>query len=386
MKITADSRTLARACAAACKNILGKPLLPIMSNIHFVVENDSLRLTSTDNENWTVHNVPVTLSHLDEESPKAFCIEGRTITDFLLAVPSQPITMEVKTNEYTGLCFVCVSHSAGKAEFPAASADEFPVVRPIETEGCPVPASLLKRVVQLHRFAVYNDMELKPHLTAILLDFKGSSLVTVSTDGNRIVRLEHPDFESEVSRVLLHPKCVTLLIPMLDDVLADKESIGDVMIRTDGSNICIQSGTATIYSRQTEMRYPNYDSVIPSSRYIDKLAVIDRRDLIAAISRALLFADSASSRIKFCFDPAGSVKLIGEDIDFSKSGEEKLACTFSGPSSFSIGFKGTFLKEMLSHMTSDQVRIEMTDPSRAVLVFEENGDKNLLMLLMPMFL
>ncbi len=386
MKITVDSKTLARACATACKNILNKPLLPIMSSIHFVVENDVLRLTSTDNENWTVHQVPVTCSHLDEESPMAFCIEGKAITEFLLAIPAQPITIEVKRVGDAEFYKASISHSSGKAELPVQPADEFPIFRQVESEGSTIQADLLKRIVSLHRFAVLGDAEVKPQLTAILLDFKGNTLVTVSTDCQRLVRLEHPDFESEVRQVLLHPKCVTLLLPMLDDVLADKDDMGEVMIRTNGSNICIQTGKASIYSRMSEVRYPNYNSVIPPYGYNEKKAVVDRRDLMAAISRAMLFANSASRLIRFCFDPDGFVTLEGQDVELSKSSKEKVACTYTDSAPFFIGLNGSLLKELLAHMTSEQVRFEMKDQSRCVLLFEENGDTNLLMLLVPMML
>lgn len=391
MKISADSKTLAKACSAACKNINSKPLIPIMDNILFQVEQKgelegNLRMTTTDNENWTVHNVPVTLSHFDAEDLCSFCIEAKAITEFLSAIPSQPITIEVKRNEYTEFFYAVIAHSAGKAELPVQRAEEYPTLQPISTEGILIPADTLKRIVQTCRFAVYTDKEVKPQLTAVLLDFKETKLVGVATDGHKIVRLEVPDVESQPSQFLLHPKCITLLLPMLDAILADKDSMDDVMLRKDNTKICISSGADAVYSIMSEIRYPNYDSVIPSSKVLDKVAVMDRRDLMAAISRSMLFADAASMIIKFRFDSAGFVTLEGEDINFSKSSEEKLNCSYTGSDGFKIGLKGTFLKEMLSHFTSDQIRFEMQDASRAIIIREEAGDKNLLMLLMPMFL
>lgn len=391
MKIQVDSKTLAKACSAACKNISSKPVIPIMDNILFQVEQKgglegNLRMTTTDNENWTVHNVPVTLSHFDAEDLASFCIEAKAITEFLSAIPSQPVTIEVKRNEYTEFYYAVIAHSAGKAELPVQRAEEFPTLQHINSEGIFLPADTLKRIIQTCRFAVYTDKEAKPQLSAVLLDFKGAQLVGVAADGHKIVRLEIPDVESQPVRFLLHPKCITLLLPMLDAVLADKDSMDDVMLRRDNTKICISSGTDAVYSIMTELRYPNYDSVIPSSKVMDKVAVMDRRDLMAAISRSLLFANAASMIIKFQFDAAGFVKLEGEDVDFSKSSEEKLNCSYTGSDGFRIGLKGTYLKEMLSHFTSDQIRFEMQDASRAIIIREEAGDKNLLMTLMPMFL
>ena len=54
-----------------------------------------------------------------------------------------------------------------------------------------------------------------------------------------------------------------------------------------------------------------------------------------------------------------------------------------------IGFKSTFLQEILSNIPSTEVRLEMSDPSRAGLLLpeeKEDEDENVLMLLMPMMI
>jgi DNA polymerase-3 subunit beta len=79
--------------------------------------------------------------------------------------------------------------------------------------------------------------------------------------------------------------------------------------------------------------------------------------------------------------------ISAQDIDFSTSAEEKLACAYEG-NPMSIGFKATFLMDILSNISGQDVVIEVSDPSRAgVLVpAEQNETEELLMLLMPMML
>jgi DNA polymerase-3 subunit beta len=54
----------------------------------------------------------------------------------------------------------------------------------------------------------------------------------------------------------------------------------------------------------------------------------------------------------------------------------------------SIGFKGTFLIDILSSMASQEVILELADPSRAGVIIpaEQEENEDLLMLLMPMML
>ena len=80
--------------------------------------------------------------------------------------------------------------------------------------------------------------------------------------------------------------------------------------------------------------------------------------------------------------------VSAQDIDFSISAVERLACEYEGDE-MEIGFKSTFLQEILTNIPSGDVMVEMSDPTRAGLLFpavadEENED--MLMLLMPMMI
>ena len=78
---------------------------------------------------------------------------------------------------------------------------------------------------------------------------------------------------------------------------------------------------------------------------------------------------------------------ISQDIDFSTSAEERIVCQFDG-TELSIGFKATYLIEILGNISSEEVVLELADPSRAGLIVpsENDEDEYVLMLLMPMML
>ena len=82
-----------------------------------------------------------------------------------------------------------------------------------------------------------------------------------------------------------------------------------------------------------------------------------------------------------------TIQISGQDIDFSTSAEETLICQYEG-APMSIGFKSTFLIDILNNISSQEIVLELADPSRAgvVVPVEQNEDEDLLMLLMPMML
>jgi DNA polymerase-3 subunit beta len=136
--------------------------------------------------------------------------------------------------------------------------------------------------------------------------------------------------------------------------------------------------------RLIEGRYPNYNSVIPQNN--PHKVTIDRAILLSALKRVSVFSSQASSLIKLRLQD-NQLVLSGQDIDFSTSAEETINCSYSG-SPMSIGFKATFLIDILNNITGQDVIIELADPSRAgVLVpAEQEENEDLLMLLMPMML
>ena len=54
----------------------------------------------------------------------------------------------------------------------------------------------------------------------------------------------------------------------------------------------------------------------------------------------------------------------------------------------SIGFKATFLIDILNNLSADEIIIELADPSRAGVIVpaEQEENEDILMLLMPMML
>ena len=82
-----------------------------------------------------------------------------------------------------------------------------------------------------------------------------------------------------------------------------------------------------------------------------------------------------------------NIVISAQDIDFLTSAEETIPCSYQG-NVLNIGFKAVFLIDILNNIPSADVRLELSDPSRAgiVLPAENEEDEDMLALLMPMML
>lgn len=114
---------------------------------------------------------------------------------------------------------------------------------------------------------------------------------------------------------------------------------------------------------------------------------IDRLAFLNTVKRVSVFANQASNLVKLSLT-ASQVVISAQDIDFSISAYERLACEYEGEE-MEIGFKSVFLQEILANIPTAEVRLEMSDPSRAGLLLpeeREDEDEDVLMLLMPMMI
>ena len=107
--------------------------------------------------------------------------------------------------------------------------------------------------------------------------------------------------------------------------------------------------------------------------------IVDRVSLLNALKRVSVFSNQANNLVKL--DIADNqIVVSAQDIDFSISAEETVACEFA-EENIKIGFKSVFLIEILSNISSSEVVIELIDPSRAAIIlpFENKENEEILM-------
>jgi len=169
---------------------------------------------------------------------------------------------------------------------------------------------------------------------------------------------------------------------LLKTVLPKAE--GDAVVRFDDRNAEIQLTDYVISCRLIEGRYPNYNSVIPTDNPFRVTA--DRMAFISALRRVSVFASQSSALIKIHVEQ-GTLTVSAQDLDFSTSAEEHIMCDYDG-TAMSIGFNGPFLIDVLNSITSNDIVLELADPSRAGVITpaEQEENEDLIMLLMPMML
>ena len=216
-------------------------------------------------------------------------------------------------------------------------------------------------------------------MNGIYFDITTEDITMVASDGHKLVRCKTLAARGN-ERAAFHftQKPGDLLKNLLP-----KES-GMVVIEFDERNAVVTLESYRMVCRLIEGRYPNYNSVIPQNNPYK--VTVDRMLLIGALRRVSIFSSQASSLIKLRMQE-NRIVVSAQDIDFSTSAEETQVCQYA-VHPMSIGFKSTFLIDILNNISADEVVIELADPSSAGVIIpaEQEENEDLLMLLMPMML
>ena len=372
MKFNVSSATLCNRLQTLSRVLASKNSIQILDCILFELQDGKLRLTASDSETTLVSTLDVD----EADSNGMFAIKAATIINGLKEISDQPITLDVNPETHE----IVIYYQNGRSSFVGQGGEEYPSYPSISdsAQQLTIDANVLLNGISRAIFATAED-EIRPVMNGVFFDITPDSVTFVASDGHKLVRDRSFTTHCEQPASFILPKKPA---KTLKDILA-KEN-GDAIVKFDDRNARVELENYTLNCRLIEGRYPNYNSVIPQDNPFR--VSVDRVTLIGALRRVLVFASTSTSLVKLRVDQNDLV-VSTQDIDFSTSAEEHVFCDYSG-TAMSIGFKGPFLVDILNSMSSQDVVLELADPSRAGVIVpaEQEEQEDLLMLLMPMML
>ncbi len=372
MRFDVSSTALLSRLQSISKVIASKNSLPILDSFLFNLEGNKLTMTASDSETRLVTSVDV----MNAQGSGVFAVSAKILLEPLKELPEQPLTFDINDDNLE----IFIHFQNGKYNFIGQKGDTYPQQKPLgqNVVSILVDAQTLLNGISRSIFATADD-ELRPVMNGIYFDIHPDNLTFVASDGHKLVRLRNLSVKSAEKASFILPKKPANL---LKAVLAKESEM--VTIKFDDNNAYINCTNFEMVCRLIEGRFPNYNSVIPQNN--PHKVIIDRLSFLNALKRVSVFSNPASSLVKLQLKE-NQMKVSAQDIDFSTAAEELIACQFTGVE-LSIGFKATYLIEILNNINSTEVVVELADPSRAGLIIPAENEENedLLMLLMPMML
>ncbi len=374
MKFVVSSTDLLGHLQAISRVISSKNTLPILDNFLFNISGNELEITASDLESTLI-----TRMRLDNITGSGtIAMPARILLDTLKEFSEQPLTFDINPDTMA----VVINSENGRFSIVGQNGIDFPVLPVIKKEkrfGFTVAADVLLSGITRTLFATADD-ELRPVMGGILVEASTEKLTFVASDAHKLVRYQRSDAKADDNASFILPKKPASL---LKNILP-RES-GMVSVEFDDRNAFFNLSDYKVVCRLVEGNYPNYNSVIPKNN--PRKVRIDRLEFYNILRRVSVFSNQASNLVKLQFTP-NQITVSAQDVDFSISAYERHKCLYEGDD-MEIGFKSVFLIEILSNIASQDVVIELADPTRAGLFLPAeaaNEEEDLLMLLMPMMI
>ena len=374
MKFVVSSNELLNHLQAVSRVISTKNTLPILDNFLFKLESNQLEITASDLESTLVTTMGI--ENVTDEG--SIAIPARLLTDTLKEFPEQPLTFEVDLNKLS----VVINSENGKFTIVGYNAGEFPqmpTVKPDKKASIELAPDILLSGISNTLFATADD-ELRPVMNGVFIELSTDDLTFVASDAHKLVKYKRTDAKAGENSSFILPKKPASL---LKNVLPKEEN--NVGIEFDDKNAFFSMTEYRLVCRLVEGNYPSYSSVIPTENP-NKLT-IDRLEFLNTLRRVSVFSNQASNLVKIQLT-GNQVTVSAQDIDFSISAYERIKCQYEGDD-MEIGFKSTFLLEILANLTSSDIVMELSDPTRAGILLpaeQDNESEDVLMLLMPMMI
>ena len=357
MNFNVSSFELLKAVTAVSKAIPAKTALPILEDFLFELDDDGLTITASDSE-LTLRTRIETSSTIE---PGRITVPAQHIIELLKALPDQPI--EIRT--ISDSAFEC-KWSSGQSILPFRPADDYPEITGLgeDTIAITLPAAILVEGISSTIYATADD-EIRPAMNGIFFDIDTESTTLVASDAHKLICYTAKDVKSEQkTSFILHKKPANILKNLIS------KDEGDVEIVFDSKNARFRCGYTEVICRLIVGKYPKYRDVIPQNN--SNVLSIDRVQFLNTVKRVSVCANRASNHVKLEMAP-GLLRVSAQDLGFSLSAQEEIICSYDGQP-LTIGFKSTFLSEILANFGCEEIVMKFLDYKRAALIMPGEND------------
>ena len=387
-----SSKALHAALNKSAKCIGSKNTLAILNNVLLTRKENRFYFTSATTDSQLT--IPAPLTICNGTYNRDIVLPIKMLSALLGTLPDCVVTFDIPDNSQSFTVEYCTSKEdnvkTGKAQMNLLYGDEFPKMEQPNAERSSVislPISLFNDVVdKADKFAVPN--ELRPQLACLCIDVAEdrSEVVFVGTNGHTLVKMTHGNDPAKGGSDFFRSgaPCKTLIHRDYFRTLSAFDGSEEITIDNDGHTIRFTSGDTELICKHVEGNFPKYNSVIPRSNPF--YVVFDKKEMIDILRRVSLFSSNESNLVEIKKNGL-FLTVSANNEDFAVSGEDQVCIDDAQcEDNFRIGLNSTAFHTCINSIPSDTIRMQLTDPTRAVVITANEPAPKVITLCMPMLL
>lgn len=358
MKFNVSSAELLKGLMDVSKAIPAKSALPILENFLFVLTDEGLEVTASDSE--LTLRTKVQVDGITDKGSMA--VPARHMMDLLKSLPDQPV--EICTSGDTS--FEC-RWSSGNSTLPYFAAEDYPEIKGV-SENAETFTAGAQTLVEAINSTIYatSDDEMRPAMNGIFFDIDTTSTTMVASDSHMLICYTTADVQAATkSSFILHKKAAGVLRSIIG------KDVEKVEVSFDENTVIFKFDETMMICRLVIGKFPRYRDVIPQNN--SNILKIDRQLLLSVVKRISVCSNKANNHIKLDLKP-GQMEMSAQDLGFSIAAYEKIACEYNGDD-LTIGFKSSFLTDIISNITCETVVMKFQDARRAALIVPSEDEE-----------
>jgi DNA polymerase-3 subunit beta len=294
MKFSAPRDALAYVVNTAAAAAERKSAVEILKAVLLVAEPGRVTATGTDMDIEVTASIPA-----DVTTPGTVAVEAATLDGFLKRLTGDA-EVEAELTDTLNL-----KAGRSRSRLAVLPAHEAPKRREVGGAPVTVPGLVLARLLSgaLPFTARENSRAV---FTGVCLHIRGDELRSTATDGNRLALLREgaPDKAHDVLTwpgVILPPEAAAMLARVFGSADLVRVYASPIMLAVEANDV-------RVVTKLVEGQFPDYEGIIPRDSAITTTLKVSAEALAAAVDRALVVTDAASSRVKIDLS-SGSVTV-----------------------------------------------------------------------------
>ncbi|CAN5337163.1 DNA polymerase III subunit beta [soil metagenome] len=357
---------------AAMKALAGvveaRNTIPILDDVMIQSTPGSMVMTVTDLD--MMAQLHLDLAEPGKNKAMAFCVAADVLEKIAAKLPADGVA----TIAADGNMGITVSCGRSRFKLPTLPIDDFPIM-PFDDDAVhfEMPGGGFQALIDSVRFAISTE-ETRYYLNGIFLHAVDGHLRGAATDGSRLARYitDLPEGGEGMADSIVGRKCIGVL-----DKLLDKHE-APIAVSLSGKKIRVEIGTVTVTAKLVDGTFPDYTRVIPAAN--DKAIWFDPKAMVEAVDRVAVISSEKTRLIRM--DVGRDVVTLTVASPENGQAIEEVPVDYQGEP-ITMGFNGSYLLDVLRHLTSDTAQVLLADPS-APSLWRDSEAAARLYVLMPM--
>jgi len=362
MEIRGKREALAEAFMVAQAIATTRSTRPVLQNLLLTASKDGVTVSATDMEigvKWKIAS-----DDCEVKKEGTVLVSAARVAQIARSVESEEISLKQQEKG----CLI----KAGKSTFNVMveNVEDFPAIPDLPTKpALEIDAARYSDMIKKTLFAAAKEST-RYALNGVHHEVNDGHFELVATDGRRMALVKE-----KVGKDVKMPGAIVPLKALAQVERLKAAENEKLKIFIEERQIFFATEHGMVVSRLVEGHFPPYGDVIPKDP--NKKATISRGAVLSAMRQAALMTSEESKSIVMAFNN-GELTVTGRAPDEGWS-EVKVDVTYEGEP-IEIRFNPQFIIDCLSVADSDDVAMEMKEPSTPALM---KDGSNFLYVVMP---